>query len=175
MILFKSMRVIKVDNLNKELFEKIEKIITAKRDIGVGKIYTPTEKSFEENYVSNKIIISIESNDQESSSILASRIYNELKELDIDFDWKLTPGPGIRLTFKGEKPSMDEKTFNEILYKRRLNGGVVRGTLQGYNQVYGASFHLNCQNHVFDELLDEILNDFKDLGYELEISYYYIG
>lgn len=144
------MRVIKIDNLNKELFEKIEKIITKKRDIGSGKIYMPTLKSFEDKDVSNKLIISIESNDQESSSILASKILNELEELPIDFDWNLTPGPGIRLKFKGEKSSMDEKTFNEILYKSRSNGGVVRGTFQGYNQVYGVNIHLNCQNHVFD-------------------------
>lgn len=80
-ILVKSMRVIKIDNLDKELFDKIEKIVTTKRDIGVGKIYTPTEESFKDEPVSNKIIISVDSIDGDSNSILASMILNELREL----------------------------------------------------------------------------------------------
>lgn len=174
-ILVKSMRVIKIDNLDKELFDKIEKIVTTKRDIGVGKIYTPTEESFKDEPVSNKIIISVDSIDGDSNSILASMILNELRELKIEFKWELCSGPGIRFTFKGERCSMEEESFRKIISKNRSQGSGVIGTIHGHRYVYGANFHLHCQNHVYDELLAEIIDDFKRLGYDFDISYYYIG
>lgn len=172
-----SMRLIKIDNLSKDLFEKIEKIVTKERKEGNGHIYMPTKKSFENTSipVSNKIIISINSKKSELDSILASKILNEISELNIEFDWESTRGPGIRIAFKGEKVSMNEKLFRNIISKNRREGSGVIGTLQGINQVYGASFHLDCQNHVYDKLKDEILEDIKKEGYDFDITYYYIG
>ncbi|WP_405280166.1 hypothetical protein [Methanobrevibacter sp.] len=171
------MRLIIVHNLTKELFEKIEKIVIKKRNEGYGHIYMPNKKSFENTQtpISNKIIISVNSQKSELNTILASKILKDLENINIKFDWKLTRGPGIRLTFKGDKVSMEEKLFKNIISKPRRDGCGVIGTLHGMKEVYGASFHLDCQNHVYDKLKDEILNDIKNEGYDFEISYYYIG
>lgn len=171
------MRLIIINNLTKELFEKIEKIVTKKRNEGYGHIYMPDKELFENTQipVSNKIIISVNSTKSELDTILASKILKDIENLNIEFDWKLTRGPGIRLTFKGDPVSMDEKLFRDIISKPRRDGSGVIGTLHGTKQVYGSSFHLDCQNHAYDKLKDEILNDIKNEGYDFDISYYYIG
>ena len=98
------MRYIQLKKQYKKHFPYIKDCIEKERTLGYGQIYPNCEKPLENvpNSVENTIVFNLFTEDDMSERILASEIYNEIKEKinHTDFIWGLCPGPVVRICFE---------------------------------------------------------------------------
>lgn len=161
--------------LDKESFENIKKIVDKKTKYGEISLYSPNENSFiggthENSLLNNRAFFSLKSEDIDSISILASYLVNELDKLNLDYDWVIQC-PNVRIFFHDKEMPLED--FDKILAKPKKNGRVVRCLVIGDSFIHAVKIRFECQIDVFDELLEEILCDISELGYNYEIVFEY--
>lgn len=176
--MYKSIRLAIFKNIKQidiKLFENIKEIVGKKTKYGEISLYTPTENSFiggthENCLLTNRIFFSLKSEDVDSNSTLASYLVNELDKLNLDYDWVIQC-PSVRIFFNDKEMPLED--FDKILAKPRKNGCAVRGEVIGDSFIHMVKIRLKCQIYIFDGLLEEILFDISELGYNFEIVFDY--
>lgn len=170
------MRYMQLKKQYEKHFEYIKCCIEKERKEGYGQIYPNCEEPLENvpNPVDNSIVFNLFTEDDMSERILASEIYNEIKEKinPDDFIWELCPGPVVRICFEKSSCGIKRDLVEKILSKERYNGCSEMINGDEFEDIFGFVFQIKSQPHVFDKILDEILDDLRELNPNFKICYY---
>lgn len=162
------------EDIDLELFHKIEKFVLKKTDFGEVKIYYPKEKYFDEDFVlvtlDNTIVLSLYYSNEYSYKRLVARLMDGFEKLDPECEWDTNYIPRVLIFFDED---IDSDIFYEIINKNRFDVGygnilASMSDLDSKNIVY-AVFRMVCQMNNFDRLLGEIVSEIEDINSNFEI------
>ncbi len=182
--IIKKLKFDKTNGIDEESFNKAKNIIKKERSSGSGEILILSGgTSFIENLIdtpsSNKnIVFKLHYNSANDLNKLISDIFKEIDELGYGYSIEL---PNICIDFNDIAVDSDSSIHLESMInkKRQWGCGHILETFYDFDEgdgqrqesIYLIKFSLKCQPKDYDILLNEILNDVKQLGYDFNIKY----
>lgn len=167
-------RVTLEKNVDLDLFNKIKKFSLKKRDFGKVKIFFPKEEYFEDDFglisPDNTIVLSLYYHDEYSYKRLVARLMDGFDELGIEYEWGAIYFPQITIVFN---ESINSEDFNRIIGKKRkkLDYCKIFSVMSSFDSsdIILANFNIFCQVNDFDDILDEILSEIREVIPDFEV------
>lgn len=171
------------DDLTVECVNNIKDIISERRNIGYGNVCfisggnQKIEKMEEVTNLNEGFQFVLNSDSEENLYKLISTILKEFNRLDFKFSiYELFPGAELSVE---TEMGIHENVFNEIITKDRDYGYASVGSAifhftpgkERVEYIASADIRFRCELQNVNVLLNEILSDFSDKGFDIDVEF----